>query len=221
MKIIVGGVIVTRGKQTQNTVQLILDTSLNLFIEKGYEETTVLDIVDGMGGLTRGAFYHHFKSKEEVLDALSIKLFVDDNPFKNVKEHDELNGLEKIKWVLNHSHQNILNEKVGLDYSQLLNSPTLLKKMIDDNTKLLAPLFEELIEEGKRDGSINVTSAKLVSEIFVLLINFWPNPIIFPSTLDEQDEKFKMIFDMLAGLGLDLRGDDMEQTMKKQIGGVK
>ena len=33
-----------------------------LLLEKGYEETTVLDIISEMGGLTRGAFYHHFKS---------------------------------------------------------------------------------------------------------------------------------------------------------------
>ena len=41
---------------------MFLDVSLKLFLEKGYEETTILDIVDQLGGLTRGAFYHHFKS---------------------------------------------------------------------------------------------------------------------------------------------------------------
>lgn len=31
----------------------ILDASLKLFLEKGYEETTVLDIIGEMGGLTK------------------------------------------------------------------------------------------------------------------------------------------------------------------------
>lgn len=62
-------------KYSEETVQKILNASLKLFMEKGYEQTTVLDIVDEMGDLTRGAFYHHFKSKEEVLDALGIGHF--------------------------------------------------------------------------------------------------------------------------------------------------
>ena len=48
-----------RNKYPEETIQKILDASLKLFLEKGYEETTVLDIIAEMGGLTRGAFYHH------------------------------------------------------------------------------------------------------------------------------------------------------------------
>lgn len=87
-----------RNKYPEETVQKILDASLKLFLEKGYEETTVLDIISEMGGLTRGAFYHHFKSKEEVFDALCEKLFYETNPFKKAKNHKELNGLEKLKF---------------------------------------------------------------------------------------------------------------------------
>ena len=83
-----------RNKYPEETVQKILDASLKLFLEKGYEETTVLDIISEMGGLTRGAFYHHFKSKEEVFDALCEILFYESNPFEKAKSHKELNGLK-------------------------------------------------------------------------------------------------------------------------------
>ena len=59
-----------RNKYPEETVQKILDVSLKLFLEKGYEETTVLDIVNNLGGLTRGAFITTSSRKEEVLDAL-------------------------------------------------------------------------------------------------------------------------------------------------------
>lgn len=78
-------------------MQKILDVSLRLFLEKGYEETTVLDIVNDLGGLTRGAFYHHFNSKEEVLDALGNRMFDENNPFEKVRNEKGLNGLEKLK----------------------------------------------------------------------------------------------------------------------------
>ena len=56
-----------------------------------------------MGGLTRGAFYHHFKSKEEVFEALCEKLFDEINPFEKAKQHKELNGLEKLKFVITYT----------------------------------------------------------------------------------------------------------------------
>ena len=74
-----------RNKYPEETVQKILEVSLKLFMEKGYENTTVLDIVDNLGGLTRGAFYHHFKSKEEVIDALTDQMFRENNPFEKVR----------------------------------------------------------------------------------------------------------------------------------------
>lgn len=106
-----------------------MDATLRLFLEKGYEQTTILDIVDEMGGLTRGAFYHHFESKEEVLDALTTKLFCDDNLFERAKKQKGLTGLEKIKFMLVKSFQdsNSIHRKISMEAMQLLRSPSLLK----------------------------------------------------------------------------------------------
>ncbi len=118
-----------RNKYPEETVQKILDATLRLFLEKGYEQTTILDIVDEMGGLTRGAFYHHFESKEEVLDALTTKLFCDDNLFERAKKQKGLTGLEKIKFMLVKSFQdsNSIHRKISMEAMQLLRSPSLLK----------------------------------------------------------------------------------------------
>lgn len=59
-----------RNKYPEETYQLILDVSTRLFFEKGYERTSLQDIIDGLGGLTKGAIYYHFHSKEEILIAV-------------------------------------------------------------------------------------------------------------------------------------------------------
>ena len=51
----------------------ILDISENLFATKGYEKTTVNDILDGVG-IGKGTFYHYFKSKAEVMDAVIMRM---------------------------------------------------------------------------------------------------------------------------------------------------
>ena len=52
-----------RNKHPEVTINRILDTSWELFMEKGYEATTIQDIVNALGDLSKGAIYHHFKSK--------------------------------------------------------------------------------------------------------------------------------------------------------------
>ena len=59
-----------RNKYPEVTVEKILEVAERLFWEKGHDDTTIQNIIDGLGGLTKGAVYHHFKSKEEILDAL-------------------------------------------------------------------------------------------------------------------------------------------------------
>ena len=60
-----------RNKYPEITEERILEVAERLFLEKGFEQTTIQDIVDALGDLTKGAVYHHFKSKEEIIDAVS------------------------------------------------------------------------------------------------------------------------------------------------------
>lgn len=47
----------------------ILDAAASLFADKGFDNTSTNDIL-GAVGIARGTLYHHFKSKEDVMDAL-------------------------------------------------------------------------------------------------------------------------------------------------------
>ena len=89
-----------RNKYPEETVEKILTAAKRLFLEKGYERTTIQDIVDQLGRLTKGAVYHHFKSKEEIMDALGDYIFQERNPFEAVRGRTDLNGLEKIREVV-------------------------------------------------------------------------------------------------------------------------
>ena len=198
-----------RNKYPEETVQKILDASLTLFLEKGYEQTTILDIVNNLGGLTRGAFYHHFKSKEEVLEALSGKLFEENNPFDHVKSRTDLTGLEKVREVMltnvspNKNEDLVALNKVALP---LLANPRFLALHLKGNEET-AKLFEPLIEEGIADGSIGQGSARLLSELLMVLFNFWMIPAIFPGDAQDFEDKSMMIRKMLDSVGFPLMND--------------
>ncbi len=60
----------TRGSyDPEHTRQLLLDSALALFGDQGFHGTSVQEIVE-RAQVTKGAFYHHFESKEDVLSLI-------------------------------------------------------------------------------------------------------------------------------------------------------
>ena len=207
-----------RNKYPEETVQKILDVSMKLFLEKGYEETTVLDIVNNLGGLTRGAFYHHFKSKEEVLDALSDNLFFENNPFEAVRNEKGLNGLEKIKKVFKLQFQDQEQQELSIMAAPLAKNPRILAEYIANGQEILAPFFEELFREALEDGSIkNMKYPKAFSSLFTVIIDFWFVPTIFPCSKEELIEKLYLIREMCDTLGVPVIDDEILQLVECKI----
>lgn len=59
-----------RNKYPEEAVEKILDVAERPFMERGNEHTTMADIVESLGGLTKGAVYHQFKRKDEISEAV-------------------------------------------------------------------------------------------------------------------------------------------------------
>lgn len=56
-------------KEAEERKNEILDAAAELFGQKGFDGTSTNDILDKVG-IARGTLYHHFKSKEDIMDAL-------------------------------------------------------------------------------------------------------------------------------------------------------
>jgi len=56
-----------------DTRQRILDVALDLFTEQGYDGTSLREIAEKLG-VTKAALYYHFESKEDILQALHMRL---------------------------------------------------------------------------------------------------------------------------------------------------
>ena len=204
-----------RNKHPEETAKKIIETSLQLFLEKGYDKTTVLDIVSNLGGLTRGAFYHHFKSKEDVLEAIFTKFNVDRHPIQNALTAKVENGLERVKLALKYGIEaNFDNSEVS-DVSrlamQLMQKPRFIAEQLNGNRETVA-ILTPMIAEGMADGSIRPGNPKVVTELLMLMINFWLIPNIFPCDMDETITKAEIIDEISEKLlGVPLFDDGMEK----------
>ena len=198
-----------RNKYPEITQEKILDVAQRLFLEKGYENTTIQDIVDELGGLTKGAVYHHFKSKEEIMDAVGDRMFFENNPFEAVKKRTDLNGLEKLREAIRLNQTDTARTDMTVQSIPLAYSPRVLVGMIDSNRRILTPYFLALIEEGNRDGSIHTDYPREIAELLPLLTSLWLLPSVFPATRAEMRRKFSFLGDMLEKMGVPLFDDSI------------
>ncbi len=196
-----------RNKYPEVTVERILDASQRLFLEKGYDHTTIQDIVDALDGLSKGAVYHHFKSKEEILDAVSDRMFFENNPFEAVRKRTDLNGLEKLREVIRLNQEDKARTSLTAQAIPITQNPRLLVDMIDSNRRILTPYFLELIEEGNRDGSLHTEYAREIAELLPLLTSLWLLPSVFPASKEQMKRKFYFLGDMLEKMGVPLMDD--------------
>lgn len=202
-----------RNKYPEVTVEKILETAQRLFLEKGYDNTTIQDIVDELGGLTKGAIYHHFKSKEEIMDALGDKMFSNNNPFEKVKERTDLNGLQKMRLAIRMNQSDEKQIELTKQAIPILKNPHVLARMIGSNRRILVPHWMELIEEGKRDGSIHTEYAQELAELMVLF-DLWLIPSVFPGGKEEVCSRFRCMMEILEKMGLPLYDEELGEMLR-------
>lgn len=196
---------------------MILDVSSRLFTEKGYEKTSIQDIVRGLDGLTRGAVYHHFDSKEAIIESVARRCLPEECYLTAIDERTDLTGLEKIQELLIES---MFNQEVGqaMDLAYpLMNDPKFYAIYITQLTDVLAPKVEAYIIEGNKSGHLSVALPKQLSEIIILLLSTWFIPALYPNTAETFFDKLKACQFVLAQSGVDVLSHEVMERITKKI----
>lgn len=167
-----------RNKHPEETVNLILDVAYRLFMEKGYERTSIQDIINNLGGLSKGAIYHHFKSKDEILVAVTDRMTAQSNQMLSaIKDRTDLNGQEKLKKIFKDSIQRPVQDEIFTVAPDLHNNPRLLFSILRETMDEAAPNYIlPIIEQGIADGSIKTDYPGALAELIMLTANIWMNP---------------------------------------------
>ena len=206
-----------RNKHPEETVNLILDVAFRQFMEKGYEHTSIQDIIDHLGGLSKGAIYHHFKSKEDILVAVTERMTQGSNRMlARIRDRTGLSGRDKLKMIFKESISRPVQNDIFTVAPDFHNNPKLLFSLLHDTIEEAAPNYiEPIIEQGIADGSIKTDYPKQLAELILLAANVWMNPMIFGSTEDESCKKFLIFDQMLKGFGLDIVDGEMLERLQE------
>ena len=146
-------------------------------------------------------------------------MFFENNPFDAIKERNDLNGLQKIKSLLALNRSDAERNQLSMQAVPILKDPHILAAAVEENRRVLTPLWLELLEEGKNDGSIKTEYAKELSELLPL-INFWLMPTVFPATEEEIHHKFRFVMDVLGYMGLPIFDEEAVSFTEKFIADI-
>ena len=206
-----------RNKHPEETVNLILDVATRLFMEKGYEHTSIQDIIDNLGGLSKGAIYHHFKSKEDILVAVTDRMTEESNRvLESIRDRTDLTGREKLKTIFKESIIRPVQNDIFTTAPNLGNNPRLLYSIFSETVNEAAPGYiQPIIEQGIADGSIRAEYPAELAQLIILTANIWTNPMIFDDSAEESYRKFVVFRQMMEGFGLDIVDDEMMDRLQE------
>lgn len=140
-------------KSTQKR-NLILENAKNVFVERGFKNVTMKDIIEA-SEISRGGLYLYFSSTREIfLEVLKREAAQDDNVFsENFTE--ETTAADILYLFLQEQKKEILRKKDNLTvaiyefyFGEVANGQGKeLKKQFDKATKIVAKLIEAGVEE--------------------------------------------------------------------------
>jgi AcrR family transcriptional regulator len=145
------------------TKDKIVEAAWKLFHTKGYENTTLEDII-AAAKTSKGSFYYYFDRKDALLDTLST-IFDHEYEKMQKKMESELNSYNKLLFM-NYEMHVFIEEQIEIDLLASLYSTQLITKgnsnLLDQN-RVYYKLVTDIIEEGQKRGQI--TKNRSVREI--------------------------------------------------------
>ena len=141
--------------EKQNGKRRIVEAAWKLFYEKGYDNTTVEDIIK-LSDTSKGSFYYYFVSKDSLLDTLSTIL---DEYYVQLEERldPEMNSFDKLMF-LNYEAHKYMEQNIEVNLLASLYSTQLIAKgerhLLDQN-RTYYKLVSRIVEEGHVRNQIN------------------------------------------------------------------
>jgi AcrR family transcriptional regulator len=151
----------------------LVDCAQALFFAQGYERTTINDVIARVG-ISKGGFYHHFSSKEELLEALTARLAEEAvAKVRDILDDSALDALARLNGFLARSRQMKLEDapklRAAFDVVFRPENLVLYHRVNAASIVVMLPVLTRIIAEGKAEGIFDVPAPEAAAEIILHL----------------------------------------------------
>jgi AcrR family transcriptional regulator len=158
-------------KEAEERRNEIIDAADELFSQKGFDGTSTNDILEKVG-IARGTLYHHFKSKEDIMDALierySVRLLGAAQEIAADKSIPVVERIIRVVMALNLSggSSKEIMEHIHKPQNALMHQK--IEKVIING---VTPILTEIIHEGVQQGLFHTPYPYECMEMVVIYAN--------------------------------------------------
>lgn len=179
-------------KSAEERKNEILDVAEQLFAEKGYDYASTNDIINEIG-IARGTLYHHFGSKEEILDALVERMTRESvsraRGIVSEKNQPLLERLTRaiIALDIDTGAGPVVFEQIHKPQNALLH-----QKMQERLISGVVPLMAELIREGNETGLFKSEYPDEAAEMIIIYSNIAFDELsgVTPEQMEQKSKAF-------------------------------
>lgn len=172
-------------KEAEERKNEILDAAERLFGTKGFDGTSTGDILDAVG-IARGTLYYHFKSKEEILDAIISRM-----TFRLVEKAEAIVAQKNVpvlqRFIMMMLSLNVDGDSFGQELLKQIHKPQnalMHQKMEKALLSGIVPVIADLINEGIEQGICQTNYPEEVAEMTFLYAN-----TVFDDLMEHSEEE--------------------------------
>lgn len=199
----------------------LLSAARTLFLQLGYEHTSVNAIIEEVG-VSKGAFYHYFKSKEDLLDSLVEQLTKEGMAFvQPVVEEEGLTALERLNkffGVIRGWKAENMPLMMAIMRAMYRDENLVLRhKMMERNAAMVAPLLSRIVVKGVEEGVLDTAYPEDAGEmVYRVAMGFTDMVARLLLDLDQHPENVEVLEQKLA-----LYQDAIERVLGAPRGSIR
>ena len=193
---------------SQATIETILSVSAKLFLEKGFDKTSMMDIAK-TAGISKGAIYHHFQSKDEIIKSVTERQSqaVKDAMENFLSETSSLSGKEQLQLILERNFENQKAHYLDDVMSVRMKSAEFVLLYMQSCVNKDSAFVSKIIKRGIADGSLVTDSPDECAEVFLLLLNVWCDTAVFDCNGEKLSLRLKFLQYLMKSIGIDVLSD--------------
>ncbi len=180
-------------KPPQSRRNDFIQAARDLFNEKGFENTSVDDIVARVG-VAKGLFYYYFDSKEEILGILCDMLQDEiESAVTAAMEKKGLNAMERLSELMAANRDVTCRSSTIMSYFRQERNQALQLRMENRALAFMTVAMEEIVRQGMNEGIFDVDHPRETAIALLSMVHGLRNNLSGNRTREELKDHYRVV----------------------------